>query len=731
MDMVQAAESPVLKKWLKDVEGVNRRVDVDYLSHAYRFSEQAHREQQRKSGEVYLTHPMAVALELARLHLDTSTVAAGLLHDVLEDTQLTKQQLTEEFGPDVAFLVEGVTKISGLEFRSKEEAQAENFRKMLLSMAQDLRVILIKLADRLHNMQTLEHLDKKKADRIANETLGIYAPLAHRFGIYRIKTELEDLALSILHPEEYESLAAELEADKRLRIKAMNEVRRPVRAELKKAGIQAEITHRLKSYYSIWNKMQKQGVDVSGIYDIMALRIIASDRRACYHALGVVHSLYVPISHRFKDFIANPKSNGYQSIHTTVVGPAGEPVEIQIRTREMHRIAEEGIAAHWKYKEGRSDVKPDEWDHHMQWVRDVIERQTEAPDAEEFMEHLRLELFESEVYVFTPQGDVIRLPGEATALDFAFAVHTDVGLHCQGAKVDGRIVSLDTKLKSGNTVEILTAPHQHPSQGWLRMVKTSKARSAIKRYLREQQAEQSVKLGKELLERDLRKVRRKMPSGEELTNLAQSFGYEDAEGLLEALGRGTRSSAQIIEKLVPEEDQEEEEEEKKKEDEGFLQRLVDRARSTVQGVSVQGEGNMMIHFAQCCQPIPGDEIIGYITRGRGVSIHRKDCLNMVQMLNDPERLVEVSWDSQKDQAFMVGVSVTARDRVNLLGDISRAISSHGTNIRSVSMSTETEDAHGRFILEVRNLQHLQKILKRIRKVKGVERVERLSGTPDL
>ncbi len=725
--MVQAAESPVLKKWLKEVEGVDRRVDVDYLSHAYRFSEQAHREQQRKSGEVYLTHPMAVALELARLHLDTPTVAAGLLHDVLEDTRVTKQQLTEEFGPDVAFLVEGVTKISGLEFRSKEEAQAENFRKMLLSMAQDLRVILIKLADRLHNMRTLEHLDRKKADRIANETLGIYAPLAHRFGIYRIKTELEDLALSILHSKEYESLVEELEADKRLRIKAMNEVRRPIRAELKKAGIKAEITHRLKSYYSIWNKMQKQGVDVNGIYDIMALRIIASDRRACYHALGVVHSLYVPISHRFKDFIANPKSNGYQSIHTTVVGPAGEPVEIQIRTREMHRIAEEGIAAHWKYKEGRTVAKPDAWDQHLQWVRDVIERQTEAPDAEEFMEHLRLELFESEVYVFTPRGDVIRLPGESTPLDFAFAVHTDVGLHCQGAKVDGRIVPLDTRLKSGNTVQILTAPHQHPSQGWLRLVKTSKARSAIKRYLREQQAEQSIKLGRELLERDLKKVRQKVPSKEELTDLAQSFGFEDTDGLLEALGRGTRSTSQIIEKVLPEEEQAEEAES----EEGFLQRLVDRARSTVQGVSVQGEGNMMIHFAQCCQPIPGDEIIGYITRGRGVSVHRKDCLNMVQMLNDPERLVEVAWDSQKDQAFMVGVSVAARDRVNLLGDISRAISSQGTNIKSVSMNTETEDAHGRFILEVRNLQHLQKILKRIRKVKGVERVERLSGGPEV
>jgi guanosine-3',5'-bis(diphosphate) 3'-pyrophosphohydrolase len=722
--MVLVEGSPVLRKWLSDVLEVNPRVDPDYLSHAYRFSEQAHREQHRQSGEQYLFHPMAVALELARLNLDTVTVAAGLLHDVLEDTRVTKDQLTEEFGPDVAFLVEGVTKISGLEFRSQEEAQAENFRKMLLSMAQDLRVILIKLADRLHNMRTLGGLDRRKVERIARETLDVYAPLAHRFGINRFKTELEDLALALLEPEDFKNLAEDMETDKRRRMIALEEVRRPIQEEIDRAGIAAEITWRHKSYFSIYNKMHRKTMGLEEIYDIVALRIVAERTLDCYHMLGIVHHLFVPISHRFKDFIANPKSNGYQSIHTTVVGPHGEPVEIQIRTQEMHRIAEEGIAAHWKYKEGKAEEegRSDPWDPHVRWIRGVIERQTDASDPQEFLEHLKLELFESEVYVFTPRGDVVQLPADSTPLDFAFAVHTDVGLHCQGAKVDGRIVPLDHRLRSGDHVEILTSSHQRPNQSWLRMVKSSKARTNIKRYLREQQAEQSIRLGQEMLERELKRARIKPPAKDELTDLAQSVDFATLADLFEALGRGTLRMERLLKKLRPEETPAPDET-----SEGFLQRLVDRARSTVRGVSVQGEGNLMIHFARCCQPIPGDRIVGYVTRGRGLTVHRADCPNLVRILEDPGRVIDVAWDTDKDQNFLAGISVRARDRINLLNEVSRAISSESTNIKSVNMTTGGGEAVGHFVVEVRNLQQLQRVMKRVRRIKGVEQTERLTG----
>jgi len=722
--MTETTESPVLNEWLEEVRKASARLDLDYIAHAYRFSEQAHREQQRQSGEVYLTHPMAVALELASLRLDTTTVAAGLLHDILEDTQVTEEQLTEEFGPAVTFLVESVTKISGLEFQSREEVQAENFRKMLISTARDLRVILIKLADRLHNMRTLEHLNRKRSERIAQETLDIYVPLAHRFGINRIKTELEDLAFSVLHPEAYEDLTATLESDKRKKMKALGGVRKTIQREFKEAGVKAQIAWRLKSYYSIWNKIERRDVGLDEVFDIMALRILTGDKALCYHALGIVHSLFVPITERFRDFIAHPKSNMYQSIHTTVIGANGEPVEIQIRTREMHRVAEEGIAAHWKYKSGKSD-QGSSWDVHVKWVREVIDLHSEDADAREFLEHLKLELFQNEVFVLTPQGDLLRLPNGATPLDFAFAVHTAVGMHCQGAKVNGRIVPLDRKLKSGDTVEINTSSKQNPNQSWLMIVKTAKARSAIKRYLREEQSEQSIRLGQELLEREVRKGSHKIPGREEMTDLAQSFGFASRASLFEAIGRGTFNSSQVVEKLFPPPADEPEDL-----GEGFIQRLVDRARSTVKGVSVQGEGNMMINFARCCQPIPGDGIIGYITRGRGVTVHRSDCANLLGQVDTDDRLVEVSWDTERDQSFLVGIKLEARDRSNLLADIGRAISSGNANIQAANIDASGGEAEGRFIIEIRNLQHLQKVLKSLERVKGVERVERIFGGLD-
>lgn len=720
--MAETTESPVLNEWLQDVRRASGRLDLDYIAHAYRFSEQAHREQQRQSGEVYLTHPMAVALELASLRLDTTTVAAGLLHDILEDTQVNEEQLTEEFGPAVTFLVESVTKISGLQFESREEAQAENFRKMLISTARDLRVILIKLADRLHNMRTLGHLNRRRSERIAQETMDIYVPLAHRFGINRIKTELEDLSFAVLNPEAYEELTATLESDKRKKMKALGGVRKSIQREFKEAGIRAQISWRLKTYYSIWNKMQRRVVELDEVYDIMALRILTGDKAQCYHALGIVHSLFVPITERFKDFIANPKNNMYQSIHTTVIGANGEPVEIQIRTREMHRVAEEGIAAHWKYKSGRADDKSSSWDVHVKWVREVIDLHTDDSDAQEFMEHLKLELFQDEVFILTPRGDLLRLPNDAIPLDFAFAVHTDVGMRCHGAKVNGRIVPLETKLKSGDTVEIITSQKQHPNQSWLRIVKTAKARSAIKRYLREEQSEQSIRLGQELLEREIRKGNRKIPGREEMTDIAQSFGFASRSNLYESIGRGSFNSAQVIDKLFPPPAEDPEDL-----GEGFIQRLVDRARSTVKGVSVQGEGNMMINFARCCQPIPGDGIIGYITRGRGVTVHRSDCANVLGMLHEEDRFVEVSWNTDKDQSFLVGIIIQARDRSNLLADIGRAISASSTNIQAANMNVHGGNADGQFIIEVRNLQHLQKVVKSLERVKGVERVERVIG----
>jgi GTP pyrophosphokinase len=468
--------------------------------------------------------------------------------------------------------------------------------------------------------------------------------------------------------------------------------------------------------------MQRRGVELNDIYDIMALRILTGDNSRCYHALGIVHSLFVPIPTRFKDFVANPKANMYQSIHTTVVGPNGEPVEIQLRTREMHRIAEEGIAAHWKYKEGTATEKHTPWDDQVKWVREVIDLGTGEADPVEFMEHVKLELFESEVFVFTPKGDVVRLPGDATGLDFAFAVHTDVGLHCQGVKVNGRIVPLQTRLRSGDTIEIITNPNRWPSQNWLRLVKTARARTRIRRYLREQQSEQSIRLGQELLERELKKTRQKMPRKEELTDLAQSMGYESPEEFFEAIGRGSLKSLAVARKLFPEPEE--------GIPDGFIQKLVDRARSTVRGVSVQGEGNMMISFARCCQPIPGDKIVGYITRGRGVTVHRRDCQNVIHMLEEEDRIVDVAWDAEKDQSFIVGISVQARDRSNLLGDIGRAISSIGSNIRSASMDTEGDEAMGRFVISVRNLQQLQRVIKNLRRLKGVERVERITGGID-
>ncbi|MFQ6094198.1 MAG: RelA/SpoT family protein, partial [bacterium] len=532
-----------LRALLDEVKSYTRTADLDFITHAYRFSEMAHKNQSRRSGRPYMDHCVEAARILAGLHLDSATIAAGLLHDVVEDTKITIEQVREEFGEEIAGLVDGVTKIGGLTFQSREEQQAENFRKMLLSMAKDIRVILIKFADRLHNMRTLEHLSPKKAKEIALETLDVYAPLAHRFGISRIKWELEDLSLKYIHPRAYQELEAKITETRQEREQYIKEVEKPLVKELKKAGVKANIYGRAKHFYSVYEKMNRRNVPFEEIQDLLAIRVIVSTVQDCYHALGVVHSLYTPVQDRFDDYIATPKSNMYQSLHTTVVGPRGKMVEIQIRTREMHRIAEEGIAAHWRYKEGKE--KEDELDQHMRWLRQLIDWQVETPDPREFLESLKIDLFQDEAFVFTPKGDLFRLPKGSTPIDFGFAVHTDIGLHCSGARVNGKFVPLSTPLRSGDTVEIITSPSQKPNQDWLNIVKTPRAKSKIRGWLREQLHEQSVKLGEEILERELKKHRIKKRPKEELLGIAQDFGFFDLSGLYAALGSGDLSGLQV------------------------------------------------------------------------------------------------------------------------------------------------------------------------------------------
>ena len=706
---------------LEEVKSNTRTADLDFITHAYRFSEMAHKDQSRMSGQPYMDHCIEVARILAGLHLDSMTIAAGLLHDVIEDTKISLEQVKEEFGEEIAELVDGVTKIGELKFRSREEQQAENFRKMLLSMAQDVRVILIKFADRLHNMRTLKHLSPEKAKRIAQETLDVYAPLAHRFGISRIKWELEDLSLRYISSEAYAKLVAKVSDTREEREQYIKEVEKPLMREFKKAGIKARIYGRAKHFYSIYMKMTRRNVPFEEMQDLLAIRVIVPTVQDCYHTLGVVHSLYPPVHDRFDDYIATPKSNMYQSLHTTVIGPHAKMMEIQIRTEEMHRIAEEGIAAHWRYKEGKK--KEDELDQHMRWLRQLVDWQVETPDPKEFLESLKFDLFHAEVFAFTPQGDLIRLPKGATPVDFAFAVHSEVGFHCSGARMNGKFVPLSTPLKSGVTVEIITSPSQTPNQDWLNMVKSPRARSKIRAWFREQLREQSVKLGEEILDRELKKHRIKQKPKEELLGIAQAFGLFDIGGLYAALGSGDLSVLQVVHKLLPPKE--------RKTKESIVGRVVDRARRSPTGVRVEGVDNLMIRLAQCCHPLPGDHIIGFVTRGRGISIHRTDCPNRLQFMSELERRVPVQWHVAKDQYFLTGINIIAEDRKGLLGDLSEAIADTDTNIRSAKASTGDSRASTIFVLEVANLQQLRRVMKKVKRVHGVLSVERLNEIEDV
>jgi GTP pyrophosphokinase len=716
-----------LKTLIDEIPKYQPGVDLEVLERAYRFSERSHQGQQRASGEPYVSHPLQVASLLVGFKMDVTTVTAGLLHDVLEDTTTTKADLEAEFGKEIAELVDGVTKIGKLAFSSREERQAENFRKMLVAMARDLRVLMIKLADRLHNMRTLDYLAPDKARKIAQETLDIYAPLAHRLGMAKVKAELEDLALRAMSPDAYVDLQKRV-AKRRLEREAdINHVIAIIERKLSEVGIESQIRGRPKHFYSIFKKMHDQGREFDEIYDLTAVRAITGSVRDCYGALGVIHSLWKPVPGRFKDFIAMPKVNMYQSLHTTVIGPKGDPIEIQIRTWEMHRIAEEGIAAHWLYKEKKSGKdKKDKLDESLLWLRQLLETQQDTKDPREFLDSVRVDLFPDEVYVFTPKGDVKALPEGATPIDFAFGVHTKVGEHCVGAKVNGKLVPLRYTLRQGDIVEIVTSPNQHPSRDWLKFVKSTRARAKINQWLKVEERTRSIQLGRELFEREAKKYRLNpaaLLAGEDMLRATSDLGYPTPDDVLAAIGYGKASVHQLLNKIAP----------------GATLDTVERPKAAAgtrpkaeQGVRIRGVDDLLVRFAKCCNPLPGDQIVGFITRGRGLTVHARDCLTVVKSVLDRERLVNVEWDVDEpaDEAKRpVRIAVyIGRDRPGLLSEITGAISSRNGNITKAEVEV-TDDRRGinNFVVEVSDLRQLQEIMSSIREVPDVINVERVRG----
>jgi len=685
------------------------------IEKAFRYAYEAHLGRKRYSKEPYFVHCIEVAKILADLRLDALAITGGLLHDVVEDTNIPLSDLEREFGADVALLVDGVTKISELRFESLEDRQAANFRKMLLSMSRDIRVILIKFADRLHNMRTIEYLPRSAQERIARETMEVYAPLAHRFGMAKIKSELEDLAFKVLDYETYRGMAAKVAMKRDERDRYIDEAIQPIRDELNKYGVKARVYGRAKHLYSIYNKIQTRGKTFDDILDLLAVRILVEKVEECYFVLGVVHAIYTPLHEKFADFIAMPKSNMYQSLHTKVRGPGGRLLEVQIRTNKMHSIAEEGIAAHWRYKEGTG--KPDELERQINWVRQFLDYQSESATSQEFMETLREDLFTDEVFVFTPKGKLITLPKNATPIDFAFAVHTDVGLHCIGAKVNKKIVPLNTALHSGDSVEIITSANQKPSQDWLRFVVSARAKSKIKRWLKISQVQQSIKLGQELLMRELNRMRVKSTS-DLVDEMASDSGFSEQEAFFAALGSGDLSLQSVMGKLSA----------KKTlpaRDGSIFQHMIRRVKGAGDGIKIQGMDDLLISFAECCRPLPGDKIIGFITTGKGISVHRVDCKNAKRLMEDTNRNVAVDWDVDHDQEFNARVRLLAEDRRNLLHDLTEAISPLEVNIMSMEMKKEGSLALGSMVVQVKNLAHLTKVIRKMQSVKGVVFVSRL------
>jgi guanosine-3',5'-bis(diphosphate) 3'-pyrophosphohydrolase len=705
----------MITRIIRKVKTYSLNADTEILKRAYVCAKAAHEGQFRFSGEPYVYHPLKVALILSELELDVTTIAAGLLHDTLEDTDITREALATEFGEEIYEIVEGVTKLSRIMFESREERQAENLRKMFLAMARDIRVVMIRLADRLHNMRTLNYLSEEKQQKIAQETLEIYAPLAHRLGMWRVKWELEDLALRHLEPHQYYVLVEKVAKQRREREAYIEDAIGFLRSKMTEMGIKAEITGRPKHFYSIYQKMNTQGKSFDEILDLIGIRVIVDSIRDCYAVLGLVHTVFKPIPGRFKDYIAVPKSNMYQSLHTTVIGPLGEPLEIQVRTMEMHLTAEFGIAAHWKYKEGVHN--DEEFDEKIAWLRQVLEWQKDMKDVQDFMETLKVDLFEDEVFVFTPKGDVKSLPSGSTPVDFAYNVHTHVGNSCIGAKVNGRIVPIDYELENGDIVEILTSKTQNgPSKDWLSFVKSSKARSKIRQWFKEEHKEENILKGKDLLEKELRKHTTDVSEALEparLKELAVRFGFKEADDLLAAIGYGKVALRQVANRLVP----------KKLHNEQRISKAATSSHAEErrgQGIRVKGIDNLLVKFAKCCNPVPGDKVIGYITRGRGVSVHREDCPNARALDDAPERYLDVEWESGNTSSYLVDIQVEGKDRVGLLADIMATVSEMKTNISAVTArKTKQKNAVINMTVEIKDVPHMKAVMDRMKRVDGI------------
>ena len=694
--------------------------DLDIVKRAYIYSARVHEGQVRLSGEPYLSHPLEVAGILADMKLDPESIAAGLLHDVIEDTSATPEEIKDLFGPEILHIVAGVSKLSGLTFDSSRARHAESIRKMFLAMADDIRVILIKLADRLHNMRTLQFHSSDKRREIAQETLDIYAPIAARLGIYWIKNELEESSFKYTQSEEYAKIENHVSKSKVEREKYIETVKSYIRKAMDAANLKCEVLGRNKNFYSIYNKMVSQNLSFEEIYDIIAFRIILDTVPHCYEALGLIHSMWKPIDHKFKDYIGRPKPNMYQSLHTTVIGPFGERIEIQIRTWEMDKVATSGIAAHWGYKEGQR--LDENVSRKFAWIQNLIENQEDFLDPGEFLENVRIDLFPDEVYVFTPRGEVKTLPRGATPVDFAYLIHTEVGNQCNGAKVNGRMVPLPYQLKTGDIVEIVTSKNHHPSKDWLNFVKTVKARSKIRHWIKIQEKERSLTLGREMCEKAFRKERlnfNTLVKSEKMIQVVEQFGFKAVDDLIANVGYGKITPRQVLRKFEPKIDEEQV-------DESIFNKLIGRVRKKKPkaGVLVKGVDDILIKFGKCCQPVPGDPIVGYITRGYGVTVHRTTCVNALSM--NPERQIEVEWNQDASETYPVKIRIISQDRVGLLADVVGNISKFGANILNAKTETrENKIVDSFFTIVVEDTTHLEKIVSAVKKVKHVQEVKRI------
>ena len=704
----------------------------DDVTKAYNLAEEAHKDQRRVSGEPYILHPLAVAQILADMKIDTTTITASLLHDVVEDTSYTLEDIKKMFGKEVAFLVDGVTKLSRLNYRTKEDQQLNSMRKMFLAMAKDVRVVVIKLADRLHNMRTLRYMRSDKQKRIAQETLEIFAPLAHRLGIFNIKWELEDLSFRYLEPDKYYDLVDQMKQKRHVREEIVNEAIDVLKKALDEAHIHCEINGRPKHFYSIYKKMKKDNRDLSQVYDLFAIRVIVDDVKDCYGVLGIVHSLWKPLPYRFKDYIAMPKPNNYQSLHTTVIGTRGQPVEIQIRTWEMHRIAEYGVAAHWRYKEGNQTANKDAFDEKMGWLRNLLEWQ-DTSNPKEFVNALKLDAFYDEVFVFSPRGDVIDLPQGSIPIDFAYRIHTDVGHRCVGAKINGKIVPLDYKLKNGDIVEIITSKVGKPSLDWLNIVGSSESRSKIRSWFKKENREENIAKGLDALERECKRLGhdwKALNVGGRLSRVAKQMNAGSEDDLVAAVGYGGFAVNTVLIKLLELHKKDLQKQEEKTNSLAALEKLKTKkpVKHNGTGILVKGEPGLLVRLAKCCSPVPGDPIIGFITRGRGVSVHRADCPNVTHGQNDVDRLIDVEWDYDGNERFEVNMEIVAYDRTGIMAEIMATLAEMKISILSVNAKTsDTKNVTIHMGISIKDLAQFEFVATKIRRLKDVYAVERYTG----